>query len=309
MISSFTRSVWVIITAVLLGLVAGCLPTSTSDSPGRNDSTPAAFHETKWLLSTYGTAANPQTPVSETPPDITFYPAEADVREFNEVGGFLGCNYFGGRFQQDGDQLALNDITTTSLNECQDAAVSLQEGEVLAALKTAESYFISDDVLIIQAGERELRFQAEPPPPITPLTGSVWLLETAVQRSGDQATGHTVPEWLPVTAAFADGQISGHDGCNSYGGPYQVEGEQFSVGEIARTAAGCDDETILLFSELLLTGLTTAESYALDGDRLTIRFPGGELIFRAKMVDESITQADEETIYAAVLRESFGVSG
>jgi heat shock protein HslJ len=307
MISSFTRNVWILIAAMPLLLVAGCLP--TSDLPTGNDTTPASFHKTEWLLSAYGTAENLQTPVSKTPPDVTFYPAEADVREFNEVGGFLGCNYFGGRFQRDGDQLGLSDITTTSLNECQDAAVLLQEGEVLAALRGAESYAISGDVLIIHAVERELRFQAEPPPPITPLTGSVWLLETAVRRSDGQATSHAVPEWLPVTAAFADGQISGSDGCNSYGGSYHVEGEQFSVGEIARTAAGCEDETINLFSELLLTGLTTAERFTLDGERLTIHFPGGELIFRAKAVDEAITQADEQAIYAAVLRESFGLSG
>jgi len=86
-----------------------------------------------------------------------------------------------------------------------------------------------------------------------------------------------------ITAAFADGKISGHSGVNSYGGPYTVDARQsFKVGSIASTEmAGPEPAMRAEGAYLLLLG--QARSYRVEAGRLTLLDAGGNesLIFEA----------------------------
>lgn len=107
--------------------------------------------------------------------------------------------------------------------------------------------------------------------------------ETAVSLDGtswilSDFEGVTLIPGVDVTAEFADGQISGTSGCNSYGGAYTLDGNNFSIGEIASTAMDCLDPIMALetpFQEALLT----ATAVSLNEDTLTIETEMGTLTF------------------------------
>jgi heat shock protein HslJ len=109
-----------------------------------------------------------------------------------------------------------------------------------------------------------------------PLAGTQWRL-----------TGWTLSSLSPadftITAAFADGRISGRSAVNSYSGSYTAgSGETFSVGQLAGTRmAGPAPATRA--EDAYLTLLAEARSYDLRGARLTLFDGGGNesLVFEA----------------------------
>lgn len=66
---------------------------------------------------------------------------------------------------------------------------------------------------------------------LPPLAGTNW-------RAEDIA-GSGVVDNAEVTAAFADGRISGRAGCNSYNGTYQQSGNTLKLGPLAMTRRAC----------------------------------------------------------------------
>ena len=87
-----------------------------------------------------------------------------------------------------------------------------------------------------------------------------------------------------ITAAFADGKISGRSGVNSYGGRYTAVARQsFKVESIASTEmAGL--EPAMRAEGAYFTLLAQASSYRVDAGRLTLFDAGGNelLIFEAE---------------------------
>ena len=86
-----------------------------------------------------------------------------------------------------------------------------------------------------------------------------------------------------ITARFADGQVSGRSGVNTYGGPYEADaGGAFSVGPLASTEmAGPEPAMRAEGAYLMLLG--QAQSYRMDSGRLTLFDAGGNvsLVFEA----------------------------
>lgn len=82
-----------------------------------------------------------------------------------------------------------------------------------------------------------------------------------------------------VTLLFdTSGQAGGNGGCNSYGGAYEVAGSDISFGEIVSTLMACADDAVMDQEAQYLAALHTAESFELDGDRLTITYDGGKSV-------------------------------
>lgn len=80
----------------------------------------------------------------------------------------------------------------------------------------------------------------------------------------------TDPMDFTITAAFADGQVSGNSGVNTYGGSYTVgPGDEFSVGELASTMmAGPEPD---MAAEAAYTRLLQdAATFNLSGATLTL---------------------------------------
>ena len=108
----------------------------------------------------------------------------------------------------------------------------------------------------------------------TPLEGTTWTLVTV---DGTPAVASDVAAEM----TFADGQVSGSTGCNTFNGSYELDGDQLSFGPLASTMMACED-ALATQESTVFTILDAAESYAIDGDELTIESPDGSLAYRAE---------------------------
>jgi heat shock protein HslJ len=108
------------------------------------------------------------------------------------------------------------------------------------------------------------------------LDGTAWRLTGWSLSSLD-------PNQFTITAAFADGKISGSSAVNTYGGPYTAgPGDAFSVGDLASTMMA-GPEPDMRAEGAYLTLLAQAKSYKVDAGVLTLFDANGNesLIFAA----------------------------
>lgn len=101
-------------------------------------------------------------------------------------------------------------------------------------------------------------------------------------------TGWTVssldPAAFTITAAFADGRISGRSAVNSYSGPYRTGSDgAFSVGQLASTQMA-GPEPAMRAEHAYLTLLQQARTYSRTGRTLTLFDAHGNesLVFTAE---------------------------
>jgi heat shock protein HslJ len=74
-----------------------------------------------------------------------------------------------------------------------------------------------------------------------------------------------------VTLNFGeDGRASGSTGCNSYGGTYQVRGDNISFGRLFSTKRACLDQNANQQEQRFLSALESADRFRLSSNRLTI---------------------------------------
>jgi heat shock protein HslJ len=110
----------------------------------------------------------------------------------------------------------------------------------------------------------------------TSLDGTSWRLTGWTLSSLD-------PNAFTITAAFADGKISGTSAVNSYGGSYSAgPSGAFSVSEVASTLMA-GDEPAMRAEGAYMTLLSQAEKYGLKDGALTLYDANGNesLIFKA----------------------------
>jgi hypothetical protein len=104
------------------------------------------------------------------------------------------------------------------------------------------------------------------------LEGTTWLLDKTIPGS-------------EITALFANGQVSGSAGCNTYQGTYRstrAAGENtIEFGPLATTRMMCD-EPLMEQEALYLAALEAATEYTIEGFALSIEYPGGDLLFYDK---------------------------
>jgi len=110
----------------------------------------------------------------------------------------------------------------------------------------------------------------------SPLDGTQWKLIGWTLSS-------LSPTEFKITVKFANGQISGNSGVNTYGGPYKSgPGDVFSVGPLASTEMA-GPETAMRAEGAYMTLLVQAKSYKIADGKLTLYDNGGNesLIFEA----------------------------
>ncbi|MFC1934057.1 DUF4382 domain-containing protein [Chloroflexota bacterium] len=112
------------------------------------------------------------------------------------------------------------------------------------------------------------------------LEDTKWIL----QSFGETGNLTDVLTDTEITAEFvsSEGTVKGSAGCNSYFGSYEVEGDQLSIpGPIGATEMYCmEPEGVMDQEQQYLNTLGTAESYKIDGDKLTINCGNQVLIFK-----------------------------
>jgi heat shock protein HslJ len=103
------------------------------------------------------------------------------------------------------------------------------------------------------------------------LEGTHWVLLTLNGRSPLAGTA--------ITAEFLEDQITGHSGCNSYFGPYTVDGGALRFDEIGMTAMAClEPEGVMVQETTYIEALRNVAGYRLAGDRLEMLGRSGEVV-------------------------------
>ncbi len=126
------------------------------------------------------------------------------------------------------------------------------------------------------------------------LEGTNWVLSESTDL-GVSLDGVT------VSARFQDGTVAGTSGCNSYTGPYEVDGEDLTIGpEIASTQMACEDPQAAV-EQAYLAALPEVASFAIADETLTLSNGDGDalLVFDASVGAEAIVGSWTVTSYYA----------
>ncbi len=106
------------------------------------------------------------------------------------------------------------------------------------------------------------------------VTDTAWTLASY----GDEGSATAVIDGTTVTLAFdAEGQAKGSAGCNSFFGGYTAADGDFAIGPLGSTMMNCE-EPIMQQEFAFLRVLEAATTYAVDGDRLEIAAPDGQVL-------------------------------
>lgn len=186
----------------------------------------AASLEGEWtLLTLNGAPLLPSTTIN-----VTF----ADGQE---VGGFSGCNSYGGAYTAKGGVLHFGQLEMTEM-ACLEEGVMDQEQAYFAALSDVAKFRLDGDrlelldksgaALLIYA--RQETFTGDP----AALIGTEWQLLTLDGSS-------PVDETLPFTLAFTGNRYSGLAGCRHFEGDYQAGDGDIAFPFIAMVEETCPD--------------------------------------------------------------------
>jgi heat shock protein HslJ len=101
------------------------------------------------------------------------------------------------------------------------------------------------------------------------LPGSAWQATTFAGQS--PLTEH------PITFEFdAEGNIAGDASCNRFGGSCQIEGNKIKIGRLRSTRRACEPD-VMEQEYKFLALLGAAATWSLDGDKLVLTSPDGEI--------------------------------
>jgi heat shock protein HslJ len=108
------------------------------------------------------------------------------------------------------------------------------------------------------------------------LAGTHW--EVTAYNNGNQAVV-SVLGGTHLSARFSDdGQVTGSAGCNQYFAYFQVDAGNITIGLPGATRRFCAEPKGTMDQELAyLTALSSAKTFRLEGDRLTLRTSDGAL--------------------------------
>ncbi|HEY8093315.1 MAG TPA: META domain-containing protein, partial [Acidimicrobiales bacterium] len=112
----------------------------------------------------------------------------------------------------------------------------------------------------------------------TTLEGTTWVLAKKTELGAE--LGDVV-----ASATFTNGAVSGTSGCNTYNGPYKVDGDKLTIGPnlvSTRMACGAAETAV---EKVFLERLPEVTSYSIAGSTLTLADSSGEalLVFDASV--------------------------
>jgi heat shock protein HslJ len=223
---------------------------------------------TRWTLDSY---LNSEGVLAKALPSSE---ATAEFRA-GSVGGNASCNSFFGSYEIDGEELSVELGGMTEMY-CAPEELMEQEGDYLAALGSAASYSIVEDLLQIESSDGTpvltyLVLQAQP------LVGTTWQLTGYNNGKGGFSS---VLAGTEITALFAnDGQLGGSAGCNNYATSYEVDGSAISIGPVASTMMACPEPNGVMDQEgAYLAALEGAATFEIEGDTMRMTDADGTVM-------------------------------
>lgn len=105
--------------------------------------------------------------------------------------------------------------------------------------------------------------------------------------------GEAPIEGTTITAGFADGEVSGNSGCNSYFGSYTLEGDAITFGMLGMTEMACmEPEGVMAQESAYLETLRSVTEVRLTGDELEMMDASGTVVLRFGGPEGSDTPVD-----------------
>ncbi|MBW3564149.1 MAG: META domain-containing protein [Acidobacteria bacterium] len=240
-------------------LVAGCSGSAVTDATSELK----VLADTEWeLVSIEGNPVPAKPRVT-----LTF--------EHDQLGGYAGCNWFGGTYAQTGSRLELGDMQQT-LRACAERAANDRETAYLRAFGRVSRWSVENGQLHLRddSGNTLLVYDRRVPLRMNPddLIGTEWRLRSM--------EGARVPTGSTITLELERGRIEGFAGCRGFTGTYTAEGDEIDITTISMNEMECRDEGRLLFEGQFTTDLSETVNYELEGDTLTlVTHPGRKLVF------------------------------
>jgi len=223
--------------------------------------TGAAREGVEWLLAEMADGSD----IVVIPPEIR---ASLTLVDGVAVGG-SGCNTFTGPYTISADEIVFGILATTR-KVCDDA-VMLLESNYLDALSFVARFGVRDTgLLLVNAPGAPLLAYVQAP--VRTLDGS-WTV-TAIQNQQGAIIAPVEGSTLDTTF-FADGTLSGNDGCNDFTGTYVADGPRIVIGGLAGTRAACSGETLADQEEQFLAALQTSTMWTTTDTELTFRGGNG----------------------------------
>lgn len=205
---------------VLLLPIVGC---ATPPDPGST----GTLEGTEWTL----TALEGRAPLAGTRVSLEV----ADTT----LGGYDGCNWYGGSYDADDGRLRVGPIQSTARG-CLQEGVGEQEARYHDALGRATGYRLATDVLELTgaSGEVLLAFARRDPAQVDPvdLVGTAWRLEAVRSPDGTAEDADTT-----VTVEFPEpGVVRGFAGCRDYTGTWEARGDRLYFTSFHMSSLECD---------------------------------------------------------------------
>ena len=121
-------------------------------------------------------------------------------------------------------------------------------------------------VLAGGCGEEEGGAAASAPLPDVP-----WSLISGIDVAGWEAHA--------PSATFADGTVSGSNGCNRFTGPYTVDGDQLEIGQVAVTEMACEPPADAV-ERAFMAALEEVAGWSVEDGELTLSDADGKELLR-----------------------------
>jgi heat shock protein HslJ len=247
---------------VSIALMAGMVFLAACSATGTQQGTKADLTGKVWVLTDLGG----KPPVKGSAITIEF-------TEDGKVGGSAGCNQYAGTYTTSGNTIQISENLATTMMACEQPLMD-QETAYTTALGTVKSFSVKSDILTLSdaSGKAVATYKAQS----QSLSGTSW--NVMAYNNGKQAVTSVIIG-TTLTADFgSDGNLAGNAGCNTYNGPYKVDGNNIKIGPLASTMKACADPAGIMDQESqFLTALGNAATYRVEGSMMELRSSDGAL--------------------------------
>jgi heat shock protein HslJ len=209
------------------------------------------------------------TLTSDSPLDAPLEEIVVSARfEAGKLTGESGCNRYNTTYEASDSSMTIGPNIAATVRACPPRQTAVEQAYLDRLPRTA-SYTIDGSTLTLADadGAALLEYQAT-----DSAQGILGEWNTTSYYTGNAVT--SVVGGVTLTAEFDTGTISGNTGCNSFNGPYRVDGDSIEIGPLASTLAACPNEELQQQEQAYLAALELATTFEITGNRLDLFRPG-----------------------------------